>query len=35
VVLAVEVQRLILMICEKQHPGMMSLAVERLEAVAV
>ena len=35
VVLAVEVQRLILMICEKRHPGMMSLAVERLEAVAV
>lgn len=35
VVLAVEVQRLILMICEKQHPDMMSLAVEHLEAVAV
>ena len=35
VVLAVEVQRLILMICEKQHPDMMSLAVEHLEAVVV
>lgn len=34
-VLAVEVQRLILMICEKQHPDMMSLAVEHLEAVVV
>jgi hypothetical protein len=35
VVLAVEVQHLSLMICEKQHPDMMSLAMEHLEAVAV